>query len=321
VRYENLKGTNLIVSSVALGTGVLASRVEVNLSERILDTFVAGGGTFIDTANSYGRWNPEGEPLSELLIGRWMKKHRLRDKVVLATKGGARDARTMAARLSVETIRADLESSLKSLQTDYVDLYYLHRDNPACAVPELMDVLNEFKREGKVRYFAVSNWTAARLREARQYCGKRGLEFFSADEIMYNLAKVNDEEIDRIGQSHAKPEILDFHMETKMPMLAYSSQAYGIFKTFAREDFMTNPKFEDARKMYLNDTTVQRIRRVWELAKLRGAAPMQIALGYLYAHPFQIIPIVGPWHPDELTESLESIDCRLSKEEVEFLLS
>ena len=83
----NYKGTNLRVSDIALGGGVLGSRISDQASFDILDCFVGNGGTFIDTANVYGRWNPGNLPLSELLIGRWMKQHRLRSKLVVATKG------------------------------------------------------------------------------------------------------------------------------------------------------------------------------------------------------------------------------------------
>ena len=76
----NYKGTNLRVSDIALGGGVLGSRISDQASFDILDCFVGNGGTFIDTANVYGRWNPGNLPLSELLIGRWMKQHRLRSK-------------------------------------------------------------------------------------------------------------------------------------------------------------------------------------------------------------------------------------------------
>lgn len=82
----NYKGTNLRVSDIALGGGVLGSRISDQASFDILDCFVGNGGTFIDTANVYGRWNPGNLPLSELLIGRWMKQHRLRSKLVVATK-------------------------------------------------------------------------------------------------------------------------------------------------------------------------------------------------------------------------------------------
>lgn len=160
----NYKGTNLRVSDIALGGGVLGSRISDQASFDILDCFVGNGGTFIDTANVYGRWNPGNLPLSELLIGRWMKQHRLRSKLVVATKGACHALETPnIKRLAPEEIREDLESSLKSLQTDYIDLYYLHADDPKREVGEIIETLNSFVREGKVRYFACSNWSAERM--------------------------------------------------------------------------------------------------------------------------------------------------------------
>lgn len=322
MKYFNLKGTNLIVSCVALGTGVLNSRVDGKTSEQILDAYIGNGGTFIDTANNYGRWAPYWTNRAEQMIGNWMKQHRMRSHIVLATKGGAREPHTMAPRLTVQTIREDLESSLQALQTDYVDIYYYHRDNiEKNTVGELMETMNEFRKAGKIRYLGVSNWTAKRLWEAKAYSQEHDIPFFAVDEMMYNLACVNQEEIDRIGQFHANADILDFHNKTQMPMTAYSSQAYGIFKNALLSDFNENPKFADARAMYGNEVTYRRIQRVQEFKALTGFSEIEITLGFLYAQGFQIIPIIGPWRVEELEESVAASDCRLTKKQLDFLLS
>lgn len=322
MRYVALAGTNLTVSDVALGTGVLNSRVDAKTSERILDAYVAAGGTFIDTASNYGQWAPYWNNQAEEMIGSWMKFHRLRSHLIVSTKGGAREPRTMVPRLTVKVIREDLEKSLKTLQTDYVDIYYFHRDNiEKNTVGELMDVMNDFRKEGKIRYIGVSNWTAARLWEAKAYCEAHDLAFFAVDEIMYNLACVNQAEIDRIGQFHANEEILDFHLTTRMPMTAYSAQAYGLFKNALRADFSESPKNAEAIAMYGNEVTWKRVQRVRELMALTGYSEIEITLGFLYAQDFQVIPIIGPWRVEELVESMAASDCRLTPAQAAFLLS
>ena len=161
MRFVRLGNTSLRVTDLALGTGALASRVDEKTSLAIMDCYIGEGGNFIDTANVYGRWNPGNLPLAEMMIGKWLSFHHLRDKVVLATKGAADyEGEKGKKRLSREEIRHDLHDSLKNLKTDYIDLYYLHQDDPTREVGEIMETMNELKREGLVRYFACSNSSA-----------------------------------------------------------------------------------------------------------------------------------------------------------------
>ena len=160
MRFVRLGNTSLRVTDLALGTGALASRVDEKTSLAIMDCYIGEGGNFIDTANVYGRWNPGNLPLSEMMIGKWLSFHHLRDKVVLATKGAAdNEGEKGKKRLSREEIRHDLHDSLKNLKTDYIDLYYLHQDDPTREVGEIMETMNELKREGLVRYFASVSYT------------------------------------------------------------------------------------------------------------------------------------------------------------------
>ena len=202
MRFVRLGNTSLRVTDLALGTGALASRVDEKTSLAIMDCYIGEGGNFIDTAIVYGRWNPGNLPLSEMMIGKWLSFHHLRDKVVLATKGAAdNEGEKGKKRLSREEIRHDLHDSLKNLKTDYIDLYYLHQDDPTREVGEIMETMNELKREGLVRYFACSNWSAERMEEADRYAAAHGLAGFSADEIMFNLAKANEEAARSAGPS------------------------------------------------------------------------------------------------------------------------
>ena len=318
----NYKGTNLRVSDIALGGGVLGSRISDQASFDILDCFVGNGGTFIDTANVYGRWNPGNLPLSELLIGRWMKQHRLRSKLVVATKGACHALETPnIKRLAPEEIREDLESSLKSLQTDYIDLYYLHADDPKREVGEIIETLNSFVREGQVRYFACSNWSAERMWAADAYAKEHNLKSFVGHEIMFNLAKPNDEAVEAAVQTHMTENIYEYHQKTGKPVTAYTSQAAGFFVLHKEEGFLKDDKFAFPRDMFYNAESLKRAERVDELCKLTNATPLEITLAYLYAQPFQVIPIVGPCRVKELEESLRASEKRLTQEEVEFLFS
>ena len=313
--------TNLRVSSIALGTGALGSRIDDHTSIRILDCFAGEGGVLIDTANVYGRWNPGNEPLSELLIGRWMRFHHLRDRFVLATKGAADDQRAIGVRrLSPTSIRSDLENSLQNLQTDHIDLYYLHQDDPAKPVGEIVETMNQLKGEGKIRYFGCSNWSRERITAADRYADEHGLESFCANEVMFNLAVPNRETVEAATQRSVDDGLYRYHQETRMPLVSYTSQAAGYFALYRRPDFMTAAKYAFSRDFFHNDRTLKHAERVELLCALRGYTPLQVTLGYLNAQSFQVIPIVGPWNEDEFMASIEASDAVLTREELSFVL-
>ena len=180
--------------------------------------------------------------------------------------------------------------------------------------------MNELKREGLVRYFACSNWSAERMEEADRYAAAHGLAGFSADEIMFNLAKANEEAVLEATQSCVNENIFQYHQQTQRPITAYTSQAAGFFTLYREKDFMTSEKYSFPREFFFNEATMHRAQRVSMLKKMTGRSELEITLGYLYAQPFQVIPIVGPWKEEELKNSIRASEGRLSNEEREFLL-
>lgn len=317
-----LYNTSLRVSDVALGTGAIGSRFDDKISLEILDCYMGLGGNFIDTANVYGRWNSGNKPLSEILLGKWMKFHHLRNSIILATKGAADDeTKPGLKRLAPEQIRQDLEDSLNNLQTDYIDLYYLHQDDPSREISEILETMNELLREGKIRYFACSNWTSERMQEADSYAKLHNLKSFVAHEIMFNLASANDDKVKEANQSHMNDSIFQYHHITKKPVTAYTSQAAGFFELYKNSGFSDVKKFETSRSMFYNKKTLNRAKRVDQLCGLTGITPLEVTLAYLYAQPFQVIPIVGPWNVKELESSINASEKRISMKELEFLIS
>lgn len=200
-------------------------------------------------------------------------------------------------------------------------LYYLHADDPKREVGEIIETLNSFVREGKVRYFACSNWSAERMWAADAYAKEHNLKSFVGHEIMFNLAKPNDEAVEAAVQTHMTENIYEYHQKTGKPVTAYTSQAAGFFVLHKEEGFLKDDKFAFPRDMFYNAESLKRAERVDELCKLTNATPLEITLAYLYAQPFQVIPIVGPCRVKELEESLRASEKRLTQEEVEFLFS
>lgn len=165
--------TELKVSALCLGGG--PHGVDPEESEKVLDYYLASGGNFIDTANIYGQWKPGGGvSVSERFLGKYIKSRKCRNRIVLDTKGAAPHFDTMhVPRVSRKDILHDIDDSLKNLQVDYVDLYWLHHDDEKISVEEIIDTLVALVREGKIRYFGCSNWNTARIREALDYSRKK----------------------------------------------------------------------------------------------------------------------------------------------------
>src|SRR3954447_22310784 len=179
---RQLGQTDLMVSPLCLGGNVFGWTADEATSFKILDGFVDVGLNFIDTADVYSAWVPGhtgGE--SESTIGRWIKARSNREKVIIATKVGWDDG------LSAAHIRTAVEASLKRLQTDYIDLYQSHKDDPNTPLEETLSAYADVTRTGKVRAIGASNYTAARLQEALDVSARMGLPLYESLQPEYNL--------------------------------------------------------------------------------------------------------------------------------------
>ena len=160
-----LPGVRKPISELALGTAFY----RVDGKEQwfgLLDEFVSLGGTFIDSGRHYGD--------SEAVIGQWLEARGAREQVVICTKCGHGDYELPAENFE-DIVTEELETSLECLKTDYVDLYMLHRDNPACPVAAIMDRLNLEVQRGRVRCLGASNWEYSRVEEANRYASMQGV--------------------------------------------------------------------------------------------------------------------------------------------------
>ena len=168
MEYKILNNTDLKVSSASLGTDVYGTVLNKAQSYELLDTYTDLGGNIIDTALVYANWIPGEKSLSEKLIGSWMEERKNRHEIIISTKGAHPEIMTIS-RLSREEILGDIDKSLKHLKTDYIDIYWLHRDDKNLPVGPIMETLGEIVKSGKARYIGMSNWTYRRIDEANKY--------------------------------------------------------------------------------------------------------------------------------------------------------
>jgi aryl-alcohol dehydrogenase-like predicted oxidoreductase len=311
-----LPGTGLIVSPLCLGGVPFGTTISEVESFTLLDRFVAAGGNFIDTARIYSDWVPGEKRRSERILGDWIASRRNRAQLVVATKGAHPFIETIdLPRTSAAEIRDDLEGSLRTLRTDIIDLYWLHRDDPARPVEQFIDALNTFLREGKIRAFGASNWTASRLRAANAYARESGQEGFSANQPFWCLGVAQSRPPPFTGYVKFDADMDRFHRDTGLAVIPYTSQANGFFSKLARGDQgLEKHDFHVPANLAAG-------RLVRELAARKRVAPTAIVLAYLRTRPFRVVPIIGSRTAAQLDDCIASLPVLLAPDELAALES
>lgn len=266
------------------------------------DFFERGGNTF-DTA-----WLYSGG-LQEQLLGQWMKNRGVRDDVVVIGKGGH------TPECTPEGITRQLHESLERLQTDRVDIYLMHRDNPDLPVGELVDVLNEHVSAGRIGIFGGSNWSIDRVAAANRYAKRKGLQGFGALSNNFSLARMIDP-VWRGCVSASDETSRRWLKKTQLPNFAWSSQARGFFTDRAGRD--KTAEAELVRCWYSDDNFARR-ERATELAAKKGVSPIAIAAAYVLHQPFPSFALIGPRTIAETVSSLECLRITLTPREVAWL--
>ncbi|SHF26435.1 Predicted oxidoreductase [Seinonella peptonophila] len=294
-------------SQLVMGSGDFLRLDNFEFAASILDRFIELGGTTFDTAFHYRH--------SEKALGKWIESRNIRDQVTILTKGchPTREFPTQP-RVNPQAIYEDLMGSLERLQTDYVDLYALHRDDPTVPVGELLEALNQWIEKGTIRAIGASNWKLDRIIEANQYAAQHQLIPFTFTSPNLSLAKCNRPRWE--GCVSADQTMIQWHKQNQVPLLSWSSQAGGFFSgRFTPEDHSNQEMVE----VYYNDDNWERFARAKQLAEQKQVTPIQIALAYVLNQPFATAALIGPENADELISSFEGAQLKLTEKEVAWL--
>ena len=300
--YKKL--ATLSVSNISLGADHFGGGNDES-DNRILDAYVDFGGNFIDTANLYGRWLPHGENASEQFLGRWLKSRK--KSLIIATKGGHHDLRDPShKRLGEADVRWDLESSLRTLGLDTIDFYWLHRDDPSIPIGMILEMLEGFVKEGKIRHYGASNYSAARLIEAAEYAKAHGLQGFTAVSNQHSAAKVNvgantnpDPTLVITGEAE-----LAFHRASGTPLIPYQSTARGYFAKLAA-GVPIAPALAAAYDNEENRAKFEALRRE---AEEMGCSMQTMSLIALTREEFPVIPITSVGSVERLDDVFRAME-------------
>jgi aryl-alcohol dehydrogenase (NADP+) len=303
----NIDATDLDVYPLCLGGNVFGWTADETQSFAVLDAYAAAGGNFIDTADSYSAFHPGnsgGE--SETIIGKWLAARGNRDQMVIATKVGSWQQQPG---LSAANIRTAAEGSLARLGTDYIDLYYAHRDDENTPLEETLGAFDELVREGKVRHIAASNYTAERLAQALSVSDRAGLARYVALQQHYNL--VEREYEGELGALVARE---------RLSSVPYFALAKGFLTGKYRPGGadVDSPRAAGAMA-YLDDRGLAVLSALDDIAAAHGTTLAAVALAWLVAQPTVVAPIASARTTEQLAALLPMADLKLTSEELDRL--
>ncbi len=308
MQYTSLGRTGLQVSRLCLGTMNFGPQTSEAASCAIMDSALAQGINFIDTANAYGVFTASGDTshlhlgLTEEIIGRWLAQNGRRDQVVLATKVFVKMGEGVNERgLSAYHIRRACEDSLRRLQTDHIDLYQMHHTERSTPWEEIWQAMEQLVREGKVIYVGSSNFAGWDIATAQCAARERHFMGLVSEQSQYSL-----------GARTIELEVIPACRHYGVGLIPYSPLAGGLLGGALR-------KASEGRRA--GGYQAQRIEQhkpqleAYEaLCEELGEAPSDVALAWLLHNPIVTAPIIGPRTLEQLTGSLRALEISLSDE-------
>ena len=314
--YKNVDGIAKPVSRIVFGTATPAMMGGQDATE-LLDAVAAGGVNCFDTARAYG--------MAEKSLGDWMQKRGNRGEIVLVDKGAHPLPDTTVPRVTPAAIEADIARSLALLQTDHVDIYLLHRDDPTQPVGPIVEVLNDLRERGKLTLFGASNWTVTRIEAANEYAYEHDLEPFTVSSPNYGLA---EQVLDPWGGgcvSISGPHEVEsrrWYQDCGMTVFAYATLAHGLFSGKVRSDQLSHvadylDKF--AIRGYCCRQNYERLRRTEQIAEKHGCSVAQAAMAWVLAQPLEVFAEVSASTPERFASNLGALEIQLTEAELRFM--
>lgn len=300
---RKLGNSGIEVPPLCLGGNVFGWTADERTSFKLLDGLLAADFNFIDTADVYSRWAPGhhgGE--SETILGKWMKQRGNRQRVILATKCGMEMSPDNKGLARAYILRA-AEDSLRRLQTDTIDLYQAHQDDPSTPLEETLGAFAQLIQQGKVRAIGASNYTASRLAEALRISEENGLPRYECLQPWYNLA----------DRHKFEGELEALCLREKLGVITYYSLARGFLsgKYRSQNALGQSPRGKGVAG-YLNERGMKILSALDEIAREYYSTPARVALAWLMARPSVTAAIASATSLDQLTDLIESTRLDLS---------
>ncbi|MGA0599545.1 aldo/keto reductase [Caulobacter sp. KR2-114] len=307
MEHRKLGRSDIAIAPLMLGGNVFGWTADEATSFAVLDAFVDAGFNAIDTADVYARWSPAGGGASETVIGAWLKRSGKRDKVVIATKFGmemGEGKKGLSAKWMVEAV----EDSLRRLQTDVIDLYQSHADDPQTPQDETMEAYSRLVAAGKVRIIGASNFDAARLQSANATAAAHGWPRYETLQPLYNL----------YDRAAFEDGLAAACREEQVSVIPYYGLASGFLtgKYRSEADLAKSQRGRGAKK-YLDERGLRILGALDEVAAGLSATPAQVALAWLMTKV--TAPIASATSVDQLQDLMKAASLKLDASAVSAL--
>jgi aryl-alcohol dehydrogenase-like predicted oxidoreductase len=306
---RKLGNSGLEIAPLVFGGNVFGWTADEQTSFQLLDAFVEAGFNCIDTSNSYSSWvpgNKGGE--SETIIGNWLKQRGGREQIIIATKVGT--VLEGKGGLGKDYIRQQVEASLKRLQTDYIDLYQSHYDDPETPIEETLEAYSKLIQEGKVRAIGASNFSGERLEQALKASEQNNLARYESFQPEYNLydRETYEKEIEPICTRYG------------LGVINYSALASGFLtgKYRSEADLGQSPRGYGV-KGYLNERGFRILQALDEVAEQYHTSPASVSLAWLMARPSITAPIASATKTEQLQDLIKAAELKLDQATIEKL--
>jgi len=307
---RKLGNTDLLVSPITFGGNVFGWTLDEKKSFEILDGFVDAGFNLIDTADVYSRWVPAntgGE--SERIIGNWIKARNNRNKIILTTKVGG-DMGDGKKGLSKKYILEAVDASLARLQTDYLDLYQSHFDDPETPVQETLEAYDELIRAGKIRWIGASNFSPERLKESLETSQRLSLPKYQTFQPEYNLYQ----------REGFETEMEKICLHNQLGVISYYALASGFLTgKYRSADDLGKSARGGGVKDFMNDRGFRILKALDEVSELYNSTPASVSLAWLIARPAVTAPIASVTSLSQLQDLTKAASLKLDNEALSVL--
>lgn len=308
MQHRALGRSGINIAPIAFGGNVFGWTADTQRSFQLLDHFIERGFNAIDTADMYASWAPGlkgGE--SETVLGQWLAQRGRREDVVLMSKVGMWEARKG---LSPSNIEAALNDSLRRLQTDYLDVYFAHIDDPDIPLEDTLGAFDQLVQSGKVRSIGASNYDATRLQTALDIASQQALQRFEVVQPCYNL----------YDRDSFEGPLANLALEKGLGVTCYFALASGFLSgKYARVEDTEKSARADLLRPYFDARGERILDALHTVSKQLEASPVQVALAWLLQQPGVTAPIVSATSLAQLDEILDTAKLRLPSELVNVL--
>ena len=312
LEMKALDGSPIRVSRIAIGSAMSMGALKKEQIFAVYDAYCALGGNCIDTARYYN------QGMAEQTVGEWLQSRGCRGQIVLSSKGGhPADEAPEVSRLTKKDLLADLEASLCALGTDYIDLYWIHKDDPHKSPEEIAETAHAVVQTGKVRCIGCSNFHTDRIAAVNACAEKNGWGGFACSQLQWSLTATKEEYFRQFGAVVMDDASYAWYYGRQMPVFCFSSQAQGFFARAAAGGLDSLPPH--LQRFYGSPENMLRLEKVRQYAAQHHVPVSAPVLGYLVDNKLPAVALIGAENVEMLRQSMCGGDLEMTPAEADAL--